>query len=65
MLIGLALFCSLPTVAGCAPACDEAASLCKECELVTDDCDSRFDQASVDYCEGAVEVYEQSCPAAQ
>ena len=59
MLIALALFGTV--LSGCAPACDEAADRCKECELVTDDCDSRFEDASSDYCEGAVDVYERSC----
>ena len=51
----------------CGGACDDAIALCEDCELevVKADCEGRFDEASTEYCEQAVETYEQSCAAAQ
>jgi hypothetical protein len=46
---------------GCGGACSDAVDLCQECELVTDNCENLYADASSEFCEAAVEVYEASC----
>jgi hypothetical protein len=60
LVAGLTVW-ALGAGSGCADDCGEAASLCEDCEGPNGNCESRFDDASAEYCAEAVRVYEASC----
>ncbi|MCA9625464.1 MAG: hypothetical protein KC731_40865 [Myxococcales bacterium] len=62
LALGAALVLVSLLGAGCGDACDDAKSLCEQCEPDGTDCESPFANASQATCEEQVASYEASCP---
>jgi len=45
---------------GCATACDDAVSLCEQCDPPEVNCDNTYNNASEAFCEEAIETYQAS-----
>lgn len=46
---------------GCGDECDEAVSLCEECDVRPDGCETLFKDKSTEFCREAVSDYEAGC----
>lgn len=46
---------------GCGDECSQAVSLCEDCELRPEKCETLYEDATADFCRSAIEDYEASC----